>query len=109
MEKTTDLNILRKHPNRFTWGDVTAIHDIGRYTFVEATDWSDFKTVFFHVYVDGKSNSRSSHTLEQAMVLAIALAKFNGSSHADHMSVAACKVLDLLGCPSEETNKRSKM
>jgi hypothetical protein len=90
MDTTTDLTVIRKTPNLFTWGKVVSIHDLGPYTFLEYTD-RDGDTNF-HVYVEGKSMSSSTSTLEGAMILAIA--KKNLALNEDHhMAMAAMKVL----------------
>lgn len=109
MNHTTDLHIIRQHPRRFTWGTVTQIHDIGNgaegplYTVVEHYD--DRPTVMavegyvperrFHVYVEGRDTCQSTLSLEEALVLAIAIHKLGKTSGAEHMARAATQ---LLGC-----------
>lgn len=76
-DRTTDLDIIREQPSRFTWGRVEKIHDIGRYTIVEHMDYPaananrDSERAF-HVYVDGKSTSCGAGTIESALLLAVA-------------------------------------
>ena len=92
MERTTDLDVIRKHRARFTWGSVQEIHDIGPYTLVEYISRDGKEETSFHVYVDGKSTSNSASTLEGAMILAIAK-KHLELNEDRYMAMAACKVL----------------
>jgi hypothetical protein len=94
MERTTDLDVIRKHRARFTWGSVQEIHDIGPYTIVEYISRNRDKEdeTCFHVYVDGKNTSSSTSTLEGAMILAIAH-KHLEVNEARYMAMAACKIL----------------
>lgn len=98
---TTDLDVIRKSPSRFTWGKVTTIHDIGRYTLVEYVVMNDtlshYGQTFFHVYVDGKSKCTGCTTLESGLVYAMARGAIENVNDARHMARAACKVLDIKG------------
>lgn len=67
--RTTDLEVIRQFPNRFTWGKVIKIHNIGPYTFVEHVDSAG--KIHFSVYVDGKSTNTSTYTLDGALIVAI--------------------------------------
>ena len=92
METTTDLEVIRTNPKRYTWGRVVKIHDIGVYTFVE---YERAGETSFGIYVDGRCLSYSAGTLERAMVLAISR-KFNPEVNtARHMAYAAYRVLNL--------------
>lgn len=94
---TTDLETIRTRPNRFTWGRVITIHDIGRYTLVEYVSQSHDKpsVVYFHSYVDGKSTHSSQTSLESGLICAIAAGSIDDANEPCHMARAACKVLDI--------------
>lgn len=90
---TTDLDIVRKHRARFTWGSVQDIHDIGPYTIVEYVIAREGKEItLFHVYVDGKATDSSTSTLEGALILAIANRHLE-INEARYMAMASCKIL----------------
>jgi hypothetical protein len=95
---TTDLNLLRKTPNHFTWGHIRAIHDIGPYTIIEYTSaGSGIRQ--FHVYVDGKDTSTATLSLEGALVEAIARKSLaDNPNTARYMAIGACKLLGI-PCP----------
>ena len=98
-KKTTDLDVIRRTPSRFTWGRVVTIHDIGRYTLVEYVSQSSEKppVVYFHSYVDGKTTHSSHTSLESGLIYAIAVGAIENVNDARHMARAACKVLDVKG------------
>lgn len=73
MERTTDLEVIRQHPSRFTWGTVERIHDIGRYSIAEYVTTRTGNERFFHIYIDGRSTSTSETTLERAILYAMAV------------------------------------
>lgn len=85
LDKTTDLEAVRKDRYRFTWGYASEIYDVGPYTIVEAKE-------HFHVYVDGKNTGVSALTLDGALILAIAH-KHLEKNEARYMAMAAAKVL----------------
>lgn len=91
MDTTTDLEIIRKSPRRFTWGKIDKIHDIGPYTIVEYTDKST-KCPTFHVYVDGKCTGTSTTTFDGALLIAIGRKNLE-ANEARWMSIAAGKLL----------------
>ena len=91
MTSSTDLKIIRETPARFTWGAVQYIHDIGPYTIVEYTDKNNGATMF-QVYVNGKSTSNSTATLDGAILLAVAWRNL-GASEAPTMARGACRLL----------------
>jgi len=104
---TTDLNLVRDNPQRFTWGNVISIMDVGRYTFInfepncdrqEAVDVSDETRFAFHIYIDGKDSSHSAGSLDQALVLAISLRNNASTKHSQAsaaIAVAACRALNV--------------
>lgn len=101
---TTDLQEVRSSPGRFTWGKVWAIHSIGRYTFVEYfgraykdghPTGEDETKPSFHIYVDGKSTSKSASSIESALIHAIALGKLE-ANEARWMVIGALKLLELV-------------
>ena len=87
-ETTTDLDIIRTMPSRFVWGQVTAIHDIGPYTFVETDEGG------FHVYVDGKDTCHSATTLDRALIIAVARKNLEANT-ARWMGQACWKLLGI--------------
>jgi hypothetical protein len=100
-KSTTDLSTVRSQPDRFTWGQVFKVHDVGtRYSFVEYEPRLEFALKTgrsFHIYVDGTSLGRSTSTLEGALIYAIAFANLKEVNLASHMAAAAAKLLDVNG------------
>lgn len=94
---TTDLNIIRKYPNRFTWGKVIKITDVGPYTIVEFTALKEGKAPVseFQVYVDEKDTSTGADTFDEALLLAISIRHLGKGTYASHMAVAAGKILGI--------------
>lgn len=99
-DKTTDLNILRKSPSRFTWGEILEIHDLynGKYSIIEYFPNEKPTERHFHVYVDGKDVCSGSESFEGATVLAFAKGHLEVNM-ARYMAMAAIK---LLGIPEDE-------
>ena len=98
MERTTDLETIRKHPRSFTWGYVERIYDIDDYyTIVQYTPVVDGKIrpTQFHIYVDGKDICVGSNSIEGAMILAIAHGGFPNKNTAGELARAAGKLLDI--------------
>lgn len=93
MDTTTDLEIIRNHPRRFTWGKIVKIHNIGPYTIVEYTDKST-KAYHFHIYVDGKCTGTSTLTLDGALLSAIGRSNLE-VNEARWMAMAAAKLLNV--------------
>jgi hypothetical protein len=98
---TTDLEVIRSQPRRHTWGPVTKIHDVGRYSIVEylsadsINPANDDRTLYA-VYVDGKNVNISDPVFEQALLFAIAFgASTDGATEAGAMARAAAKVLGI--------------
>ena len=98
MNKTTDLEIIRKQPYHFTWGKVRLIHDVGRYTIVEYKH--EDGDVNFAVYVDGKDRSISTKTLEGALIVGMSEANKDklGGQACTYMAQGACKLLGIEDC-----------
>jgi hypothetical protein len=101
MDTTTDLAVIRESPALFAWGAIHAIHDIGRYTFIAYQErlpsnatLGRVSRILFSVYVDGKTTSTSTGSLESAMLCAIAYGKLE-VNHARWMHVAALKLMEL--------------
>jgi hypothetical protein len=94
--KTTNLNEIRRAPRMHTWGPVTTIYDIGRYSIVEYVscgNFSDNGETRFAIYVGGESMSVIETTLERAMVTAVAYGLLDEHNTARHMAQAACRLL----------------
>lgn len=101
-ETTTELAAVRGR-RKFTWGKVVAVHDIGRYTFVEYKSHAyengdptgDLESVSsFHIYLDGQSTSNSAKSLESAMLHAVALGKLE-VNEARWMAIGAMKLMGI--------------
>jgi hypothetical protein len=91
---TTDLEVLRKYPHRFTWGHIIQIHVLKRYTIVEFVQpHPESELTRFHVYVDERDTNRGAETFESALLLAIAIGQLGPTGHADEMARAAQKLL----------------
>ena len=74
------------------WGVVHAIHEIGSYTIVEYTGPNDGAEHRFHPYVDGQDTNHSEHTLEAALLLAMARKNLE-PNRANYMADAAEQLL----------------
>lgn len=67
----------------FVWGPVDKLHVIGKYTIVEyrrdcsnmiqSEYWPEHGTVCFHPYIEDRDTNHSCSSLEEAIVLAIAI------------------------------------
>ena len=64
-KKTTDLEVIRKRPHLYTWGEVIKIHEIGEYAVVESKREDE---IHFSSYVDGICCGCSSDTLDGAIL-----------------------------------------
>lgn len=91
MERTTDLETIRKYPRRFTWGKVVQIHDIGPYAIVESED--DKGEHGFHVYVGGANTNRWELSLDAALLTAIAHRAFENKNTAGQATWAMARIL----------------
>ena len=74
MKRTTDLQIVKKFPNRFAWGNIKKIWEIGSYAIGEYNEdcLGKLTRTFYHVWIDGKDESISADTLEGALATAMA-------------------------------------
>jgi hypothetical protein len=97
--RTTDLAVIRKHPEHFTWGPVLEIIDFRRYTIVryDSTPSGPTRDFIFHVYVDGRDTSHGTHHFEEAVLIALAF----GVSRTDASRYAAIAARKVLGLPGE--------
>jgi hypothetical protein len=100
MANATDFKDVLDNPKSFTWGHVTNTYQLDYIGIVESRQESGGVPNFvstmntFHVYVDGKDTSRSSKTLEGAILIAIGH-KHLEQNHADQMARAAVKLFGL--------------
>lgn len=83
---STDLHVIRIQPKRYTWGEITKIHDVGDYTVVEYTHNGE---TLFAPYVEGRDLGNSASTLEEALLLAIAGKHLTQSAIAGRAEAAA--------------------
>ena len=72
MGTTTDLNILRDHPEQFTWGRIIKIMEIGDYTIAEFHHRHHESMVEYHLWINGKDTRTSYDSLDSALAGAIA-------------------------------------
>lgn len=93
--KTTDLKLI-KAGAPYTWGNILKIHEIWRYTIIEAAG-RDSGALMFHCYVDDKY-IHVAHTMERALLLCIASQCTDNPNDAVHNARCAAKVL---GTPSD--------
>jgi len=96
--KTTKLEIIRRHPNLFLWGALVEIHEIGRYSIVVSDDTFNRGSAVvterkYHCYVDGDTIQRSASTVDEAMILCLAHGRLDGGQEADSMAKGALKLL----------------
>ena len=89
MNKTTDLESIRKDHSCFHWGEVVDIHDVGPYAIVE---YNRQGNVLFHVYVCEVSTHTSCETLDEALIYAISHRNLE-VNEAHWMTEAAKKIL----------------
>lgn len=94
--ETTNLEVIRRHPDQFTFGTVNEIHDLVHYTFVLATQKGSGP--MWYVYVHGVWTGRTAASIESAMILAVAIGDVGRkvtSEHASYMHIACCKLLEI--------------
>lgn len=91
MDRTTDLETIRKYPRRFTWGKVVQIHDVGPYAIVESDN--DKAERSFHVYVGGSDTHRSARSLDEALLTAIAHRAFENKNTAGQATWAMARII----------------
>jgi hypothetical protein len=87
----------------FTWGPVVAVHTIGPYDIVEfrpqifdekgfGTKEYEKEKTQFSIFVDGKSTSSSCHSLDAAIIAAIAYRRLGCGNHATPF---VCRMLEI--------------
>lgn len=96
-QSTTDLEVIRKDPQLFTWGRITKIEDIGPYTlahYIEAPmgNGPGGKRLI-HLYVDGKSTNTSYTTLDGALVAGVAFRNCSNVNEGGWAATMAARVL----------------
>ena len=91
--KTTDLKLI-KAGAPFTWGNILKIHEIWRYTIIEAAG-RDNGGPLFHCYVDDKYIHHASKTMEGALILCFAAQYTQNPNDAGHNARCAGKVLGI--------------
>lgn len=88
--RTTELRLIRNQPQRFVWGEVADIHDIGPYTILAYHPWkregntiltrsADHDQLWFSGYIDDRSTHESWTTLDAALAGLIAYRHTGGS------------------------------
>lgn len=98
IEKTLDLSVIRRLPNRYSWGSIVKIHDIGRYSIVESDDTFNrgphvVVERHYHCYVDGKEIGRAADNVDEALILCVAFGRLGEGTLSDYMAKAALKLL----------------
>jgi hypothetical protein len=103
-ETTTELAELREHPERFTWGEIIDIVEIGPYAiasyYTRKVDGCmvlrdiDHETVLYHVWVHGKNGCGSYHSLDAALAGAIAYRVEGGNHRADRYFILALNAIE---------------
>lgn len=95
-QSTTDLDIIRKDPRRFTWGRVIKIEDLGPYTFVHYVNMdSGLEEKLIHLYVDGKNTNCSSKTLDAALLTCLAFHNCDSIMEGAWAAKMAARVLNV--------------
>jgi hypothetical protein len=101
---TTDLEVLRFEPERFTWGEYIAAHDIGPYQIVEYYPWAvrgcevlsglpNYDQRRYHGYILGKSTSHGWDTLDAALAGLIAYRQEGPNSQAGNYFIRMLRVI----------------
>lgn len=72
------LNRIKSGQEKFTWGEVIKIHEVGDYSIVEYR--RDNGEICFHGYVGKTDTNMSWNTLDQALAGCIAY-KYEGPNH----------------------------
>jgi hypothetical protein len=85
---TTELSELKKG-KPFTWGKIVKFHEYGIYTIGEYIESDKFskdgvRETLFHIWVNGKSTSHSSSSLESAIIDAISYEHDGANSQAGY-------------------------
>jgi len=98
IEKTLNLSVIRRQPERFSWGTIVAIHEMGPYVIVASDDTfnrgsSVVTERHYHCYVNGENIGRSAISLDEALVLCMAFNRLGIGTIADYMAKAAFKLL----------------
>ena len=98
IEKTLNLSVIRKYPERFSWGTIVAIHEMGPYVLVESDDTfnrgpSVVTERHYHCYVNGTNIGRSAISLDEALILCVAFNRLGEGTISDFMAKAALKLL----------------
>ena len=92
MDRTTDLDKLRQG-EKFTWGELIAIHDIGDYSVVEyhsgkrdgiriLVDVPDTDVTEYSCYLKGQYIGRGTDSLDSALATCIAYKRDGNNSRA---------------------------
>lgn len=90
-EKTTDLDKLKKG-DKFVWGKLLEILEIGEYSIVKYSRRQE-KTIAYSSYINGKRTSCSWNSLDDALASCIA-EKYEGTnSHASIYFMAGLRHL----------------
>jgi hypothetical protein len=98
IEKTLCLEIIRRQPERFSWGTIVAIHEMGPYAIVASDDTfnrgpSEVTERHYHCYVNGENIGRSAISLDEALILCVAFGRLGEGTISDFMAKAALKLL----------------
>jgi hypothetical protein len=93
--QTFDLKVVRKNPHLFIWGKVIKIHDIGKYTLIEAQGKKELlqTKLEYHCYLKGIYLGRCEGSLDKALLLCIAFGRLGYGQSTEYMVDAALKIL----------------
>lgn len=89
---TDELETLRKEPHRFSKGKIKEFIDVGEYTIVKFTAGETVAS--FTAYVNGKSTSTVTHSLDGALLLAIAY-RTQPRHYAHMLAIAMGRIVNL--------------
>lgn len=98
-QTTTDLDVIRKDPQRFTWGRINRIENLGPYTFVHYLQYPMGNdaggSVRVGLYVDGAETNTSYPDLDQALVAAVAFRNTKNHTEARWAGMMALRILNI--------------
>lgn len=92
---TTNLATVRKEPQRYTWGKIRQIHEIGPYAVIEYESQEDNGETRWSPYVNGQDLRRSMLNLDAALLVGMAFRSPTTTKEPEVAARYAAKLLDV--------------
>jgi hypothetical protein len=109
MERTTDLNVLRKSPHLFSWGEAVKLYEFGDYAVLEYHPWAvrnsrvligePLTLECYHAWANGRDTGQSYHAFEGAIAGAMAYKWDGPNSQAGKLF---CRMIGIVDPPEGE-------